>query len=331
MNAPVDIIELENLEQRTVAAPWAQLGGTVVSENTKPAAGVTVVIRSKEANLEYKVVTDKNGQYTYIGLPAGEYLVGVLYAGKFGLPREFPLSNGDVRKENFDLRFFEGVEGADKLDFEGLKAKFNSTDDPSDAAPQLSSELQKLYDQAKDAVARGDLKAAAALLKELVEKAPGEANLWRQLGECYLEIGQLKDAAAAFRKAIELKPEVAQHYGLLALTLLFIGDVEEAVRVTEKTAALDKHAGADAYYNLGLWLTDAGAVARAEAAFTKATELDDRHSDAYFQLGITLLSTRSDLREARKPLERFLSLAPEGEDALTASALITEIDKGQRR
>jgi tetratricopeptide (TPR) repeat protein len=276
------------------------------------------------------VITDKNGKYTYNGLQSGHYLLGVLYLGKFGLARDTPLQNGQVITTDFDLKLFDGIAGAENLDLSALHALINSKADSEEALPHLSNELQKLYQKVRDAVARGDIAAATTFLKELVEKAPGEASFWRQLGECYLETSQYNDAAAAFRKAIELRPSAAPHSGLLALTLLLIGNFDEAVTYTEKTAALDKGAGADAYYNLGLAWTDAGAVAKAEAAFSKAVELNDRHSDAYFQLGLTLLSTRADLREAKKPLERFLSLAPNSEDARTAEDLIGEIDKPQR-
>jgi hypothetical protein len=56
--------------------------------------------------------------------------------------------------------------------------------------------------------------------------------------------------------------------------------------------------------------------------------LDESHSDAFLQLGITLLSTHSDIRDARKPLQRFLQLAPGSENRAMAEELIAAIDKG---
>ncbi|HEX4997981.1 MAG TPA: tetratricopeptide repeat protein [Terriglobia bacterium] len=326
----IDLGAIDEEELHGISAPFAILRGSVKNEAGAPAAGVVVRIESKETNRTYKVTTDKNGKYTYTGLQGGEYLLGVEYMGRLGLLTEAILKNGREASCDFELRDFNGDPNIAQS-LQSLRDILAAKSEDADPIPDASAEVRELYARAREAATRGDFKAASVLLKELTGKVPGEALLWRRLGESYLQLSDFTNAASAFRKAMELKPLVADYPGLLALSLLFIGDFDEALRYTEITASLDKASGSEAYYNLGLALTDGGEAVKAEAAFSRALQLNENHPGALFQLGITLLSTHPDLKDAKTPLERFLSLMPEGEDALTARLLIDEINAGPKR
>ena len=58
------------------------------------------------------------------------------------------------------------------------------------------------YSFARDFAERGDFSAAADLLAQTVELAPGFAAAWSALGEAYEKLGQTAEAIAAFREAI---------------------------------------------------------------------------------------------------------------------------------
>jgi Flp pilus assembly protein TadD len=325
----LDMGALEDLTgPTTTVAPYAAVRGTVYDESGKPAAGIQVRIESEETKRVVKVTTDKNGKYSCIGLQTGDFLMGVVYMGEVGLPRTIHLQNGRDIVSDFDLTYFQSI-GKANTDFTGIRGLLDGPDQ-EEVTVKLQAELRTTYDLAKDAAARGDFETAVRLLKELTEKLPNEVVFWRQLGEAYLELNRYSEAASAFRKAIELRPEVADYHGLLAVSLLFLGDIEEAERHTEKTAALDKLLGAEAYYNLGLALTDMNAVVKAEAAFSKAAELNPNHSAALYQLGLTMLSTHPNLKDAQAMLERVVKLAPDTEDAQIARDLIREINKDPR-
>jgi tetratricopeptide (TPR) repeat protein len=316
-------------EQHTTAAPYAVVQGTVTDESGKPAQGIPVLIEARESKGKYKAVTDKNGKYTYSGLQGGEYLMAVEYKGAIGLSVSVALRIGRVAVTDFDLRSF--TSDAKAADFDSLKRLLSERVESVEVSltyMTVPSEFRKKYEKAMDAVSRKDYETAVAILKELVGKVPGEVLFWRQLGEIQFDLARYADAATAFRKGIELRPDVADYPGLLSMSLLFTGELEEARQQAEKAAALNKVAGAQAFYNLGLRLTDLGDPVKAEGAFTRATELDESHSDAFLQLGITLLSTHSDIRDARKPLQRFLQLAPGSENRAMAEELIAAIDKG---
>src|SRR5215813_10858187 len=57
------------------------------------------------------------------------------------------------------------------------------------------------YDAAKHYWARGDLLAAAEIMAQATEAAPGFASAWFALGEMREELGDRDGAIAAFQKA----------------------------------------------------------------------------------------------------------------------------------
>jgi predicted TPR repeat methyltransferase len=75
------------------------------------------------------------------------------------------------------------------------------------------------FDFARDLQLKGDLAAAADLLLQATELAPGFASAWFTLGEIREQLGARDDAIAAFRKARDADPE-DRHGASLRLMLL---------------------------------------------------------------------------------------------------------------
>jgi predicted TPR repeat methyltransferase len=75
------------------------------------------------------------------------------------------------------------------------------------------------FDFARDLQLKGDLVAAADLLSQATELAPGFASAWFTLGEIREQLGERDAAIAAFRKAREADPE-DRHGASLRLMLL---------------------------------------------------------------------------------------------------------------
>jgi len=75
------------------------------------------------------------------------------------------------------------------------------------------------FDFARDLQLKGDLAAAADLLLQATELAPGFASAWFTLGEIREQLGARDEAIAAFRKARDADPE-DRHGASLRLMLL---------------------------------------------------------------------------------------------------------------
>jgi predicted TPR repeat methyltransferase len=75
------------------------------------------------------------------------------------------------------------------------------------------------FDFARDLQMKGDLVAAADLLLQAIDLAPGFASAWFTLGEIRQQLGERDAAIAAFRKAVTADPE-DRHGASLRLMLL---------------------------------------------------------------------------------------------------------------
>ena len=75
------------------------------------------------------------------------------------------------------------------------------------------------FDFARDLQMKGDLAAAADLLLQAIDLAPGFASAWFTLGEIREQLGERDAAIAAFRKAVTADPE-DRHGASLRLMLL---------------------------------------------------------------------------------------------------------------
>src|SRR2546421_2416231 len=92
----------------------------------------------------------------------------------------------------------------------------NSNPTRAAALPVSSGDLiaDRRYAIAKDLEARGDLAAAADLLTQALERAPGFCVAWFAFAEVRERLGDRTGAAEAFRQALRLDPNDIQGAGL---------------------------------------------------------------------------------------------------------------------
>jgi len=79
-----------------------------------------------------------------------------------------------------------------------------------------------------------------------------------------------------------------------------------------------------AVFNQGVILWNQSKIAEAKAQWTKAVELDPKLADAHYWLGMACVN-QGQLPDARKAFETYLKLAPTGQYAETAKAILAQI------
>jgi cytochrome c-type biogenesis protein CcmH/NrfG len=129
--------------------------------------------------------------------------------------------------------------------------------------------------------------------RSALSKSPGDAQLLTELGELYSASGSLFEAADAFQGAIDHGAKSA-----------------------------DVHAGlANAYLRLGY-------VARSVDELKACMTLDHNNPGCVFTLGNLFYTEGSPegLRESRRSLRQFLSIAPNHPKAAEAQAMVEQID-----
>lgn len=205
--------------------------------------------------------------------------------------------------------------------------------DPADSAAEAAS-LEGLYRQARALLDAGRDEAAAAIYRDILAQAPGEARAENNLGTVleaqgrrdeamacygravaldpgaapiYYNIGHLQQccgraeaAVAAYRMAIELRPDYPAAYFNLSHALLDLGRAVEAAAVVDDWLAVSP--GAERALHLRAALGGSGVPARASDGFIR--EVFDRMA-ADFDAALAALDYRAPQLLAEAVAERL--------------------------
>jgi tetratricopeptide (TPR) repeat protein len=151
---------------------------------------------------------------------------------------------------------------------------------PISLVPSFDSE-QRLQD-GLDALGRADFPAAIEILAQVAAKDPSNADAWRALGICYLEIREPKTALQALERSLQAEPDDADTHYVLGSASGTLGDLERAAACYRRALEINPdHAKAEEF------------LIRAEAL------LESRN---HFRRGLKLLyaaePSREDLNQA---------------------------------
>ena len=120
-----------------------------------------------------------------------------------------------------------------------------------------AARAQELFEQANNAIAKGDFDATIAAIEEALKVEPDWAELHLKLGvACLFKFLQTRDAAfeararASLTRASELNPKLAAPYYYLGANYSAKKDYEQAIRYFEKAISADP---SDTSYYTGKW------------------------------------------------------------------------------
>jgi tetratricopeptide (TPR) repeat protein len=206
----------------------------------------------------------------------------------------------------------------------------------SPEAAAKTAELKKSFEEGVAASRAGNHDAAITAFEHA-------ATLNEKCFDCYYNIAfsqaQKKDydkAEAAYKKAIEIKPDYAEAYNGLANIYNAQRKFDEAATASAKAMELSGGAGAaagaagggnaDALFNQGVILWNAGKIADAKKQFEAAIAAKPDHAEAHYQLGMALVN-EGNLAAAGTEFETYLKLAPTGPNAATAKNILSSLPK----
>ena len=186
-----------------------------------------------------------------------------------------------------------------------------------------------------------------SLYRDCVQKAPGKARPYNNLGAALIKQGRLAEAVEPLKSALKIKPGYAQaHYNLgyalsrlgkleagihhlseslrlnptdqkalnnLGVALVLEGRFREAADKLEAALKL-KPDDSDIHNNLGFALKSAGDLEAAFHHFGRALELDPANADAHNNMGLALKS-RGQFQAARQHFSLALAINPNFEQA----------------
>lgn len=137
------------------------------------------------------------------------------------------------------------------------------------APPRVVSETEELQlalSEAAGYIDKGQLKEAAAIYDEALEKMPRSAELHYNLGNVHLQSGLIDEAIAEYNKALEITPEDKDLRVNLGTAYYERDMVDAAIDEYKKALAIDPD-DPEAHYNLGVAYENKGLQAEAEKEF----------------------------------------------------------------
>jgi tetratricopeptide (TPR) repeat protein len=262
--------------------------GKVVDEKGQPVTDAKVTIAGPARNAETK--TNNKGEFVQVGLQSGRYTVTVSKDKVGQAAQQVNVTQGTPAEANFTLTPTSGISPEQKA-------------------------VQEAAAAAIDALRAGRDDEAITKLNDVVGKLPTCSDCYYNLGIAYTHKQQWPEAEAALKKSIELKPTNPDPYNGLANIYNAQKKFDEALAMNQKATELaGSTAGAgggnaEAIYNQGVVLFNAGKYAEAKTQFENATKADANNANAFYQLGMTNLNL-GQIPEAVAALETFLKLAP---------------------
>ena len=174
----------------------------------------------------------------------------------------------------------------------------------------------------------GQLPAAEAMLRQVLQQQPKNAFAMHLLGVIAHHAGRAELAVELIGKAIEIQPTVAQFHSNRGEMCRLLKRLDEAIHHGEQAIKLDP-ANATARSNLGIAYYDRKDFAHAEVCQNKALELNPALTQALNNLG----SIRRDLKDKEGAIDWYrkaLAIAPDYLEARNnLGSVLTELERPQ--
>jgi tetratricopeptide (TPR) repeat protein len=299
------------------AQSTGMIKGVVKDAQGQPVDGAKVTIDMTEGvSRHFETKSNKKGEFIQIGLQGGPYKVTAEKDKLSSNTAEVRVSISRPAEANLVL----GAGGASAAAGKEAAAK--------------NAELKKIFEE-------GVAASRAGNHDEAIAKFTASAALNATCYDCYYNIAysesQKKDydkAEAAYKKAIEIKPDYAEAYSGLANVYNATRKFDEAATASAKAmelsgtgaAAAGGGGNADAMFNQGVILWNAGKIAEAKKQFEGAVAANPTHAEAHYQLGMAMVN-EGNLPGATTEFETYLKLAPTGPNAATAKGILGSLKK----
>jgi len=188
------------------------------------------------------------------------------------------------------------------------------------AIDATAAEVQRLLEEARQALSRGELASGQALLHQALQKAPACGPAHLLLAMAWVQQGGAAEALHHATQAVALCPGDARAHLALGRAHKLAHALPEAVRAYRHALALQPDL-AEAHVSLGIALKHGGDLAGALQCYERAVALKPELAAARANLAYT----RAALAE--RALEAGADAAP-GEDVIEEARQATRLDPG---
>jgi len=305
-------------------AQMTGIKGVAKDQEGKPITDGVVEIVNLDSGRKATAKTNKNGEYTVIGLTPGNYDATLMRNGaKVDAVAKIPVGMGDMREVNFDLKKDQAKNAPDE---EQLKQQ-QEVQKQNEKIKGLNAKLA----EARDLEKAGNYDQAITILQEATTTDPSKDLLWAYLGDAYRGAKKYPEAVEAYQKAVQINPNSGAYHNGLADAYAKSGQTDKAIAEWNAAAQAEPANAATYYFNEGAVLTNANKSDEAIAAFDKVIQLDPNRAEAYYWKGIALLGKATTSKEGKtvappgtpECFQKYLDLKPDGPLAQNAKEVLT--------
>ena len=283
--------------------------GKVTDAQGKPVADATVLFEAVDANRKTQTKTDKNGEFLQVGLSSGAYKVTASKDKVGTQTKNANVRQGPNNPTDFTLSASSGMSAADK---------------------EAAAAIQASAGAAVEAMKAGRHDEAIAKFQEVIAKVP-------TCVDCYYNIGvsqMAKQQDTRSRSVVQEgdRAEAGQRRCVHGARQPVQRAEEIRSRRRSQRQCREVRGGgggggnAEASYNQGVILFNAGKFAEAKTQFEAATKTDPNHAMAQYQLGMTSLNL-GQIPDAVAALEAYLKADPNGPKAAEVKAALPALQQ----
>ncbi len=270
-----------------------------------------------DVDITVTLMTNDKGEFTRSGLRTGQWKMQATKGELIGIQNVRVMIAAMTKVDTLIIK----VPAKGATDTSGMSAK--EVEDRN----KLMAEMQAEFEAGVAAI-ETDPDVAIAKLTIVAGSVPDCALCYTRIGDANMKKKDMAAAEAAYKKAIELDDTMPDAYSALVVLYNQQQKLDEAMAMSRKANELlgASESGGDpvALYNQAIILWNAGKYPEAKAEFEKVVALDPTMAEAHYQLGMANVNL-GQLPAAAKAFEEYLKLAPDGENAETAKAILKQI------
>ncbi len=275
-----------------------RLNGKVTDQAGKPVAGATVKLDCPSRGGGTEIVTDKKGEWAYMGLAGCSW-------------------NLDITAEGFAKKSTVINMPSDQMRMTPINAVLERPKGPPPA-------LVEAVKNGDEAFAAKNWVVARENYEKILEMRPDLGpQVFQKLAQCYAGEKNTPKVIEYLEKSIEADPGRTDLRFMAAQSALEAGIQDKGM---EFLSHIDDAAvtGPDGYFNLAVYFLRASDVPNAIAYFSKAIAKDAKLGDAYYWRAMSYLR-ENKLAEAKADMQKLLELDPAGQYAEKAKGILEQL------
>lgn len=324
------------------------LRGKVIGKDGNPLKGALLKLERLKVKGNYKVKTNKKGNFFYAGLPFGRYHATLEVDGQVvDRLNNVNVIVGDTIEFNFDLQKLAArrKSGPSEADLAGMspaeKQRYEAALKKRQKAISKNKELNDAFNNGMVALKMQNYSAAVQNLAKASTLDGSQHVIWGNLADAQSKLATTKvgadrkringEAITSYEKAIEIDGTNAAYYNNLGLLMVRAQRVEDGQMKLAEAAMLDPDNAARYFFNLGAIMVNMGNTDGAIQAFTRSIEANVSFANAYYQLGMALVGKAKTLPDGTvvpatgtiEAFQKYVELEPNGQFAAGAQGMLS--------